>query len=215
MASTDLPAKNIVLVKKLDGVLYKLIIETDSDMVYYSGEDTTLTEKLSDIIDTIRSIKETNDTFDNKFSALMKGAPDTFKTFKEVWDYVNVNGNPESELIKLVDSKVTKKDGYGLSQNDLTDVLAAKLKNGYTKEQLDEKFEIIDDNVKGTVTVHDLDVLKEELNNQLSKISSRLEIIENKPNIELSSNQPTDISDQSSWFQLVSSDTDNTSSKTN
>ena len=137
--------KKIIITKKLNNVLYEMIPKTHSDMVYVDKKyDVTLTEKLYDMCELLQSRKEDVDDIREKYNEIVGGSPESFNTFKEVWDYVNINGDPTSELINLIESKQAAEEGKGLSTNDFTDYLYEKLKNGYSKEELDKKFNVID-----------------------------------------------------------------------
>ena len=216
-------SKDIILTKKLNHVLYELIVKTRGYMVYVDedgkSDKITLTEKLSDIADALLEINEKCDTFDNKFADLMRDAPETFDSFKEVWDYVNINGDPKSELIAMIESKQDKEEGKGLSTHDLTDVLYEKLTNDYTREELDEKFEIIDQrfNDEHELIVNDINELKEEFNRELedlvqateakfSALTDRVIFLENDPNVKVSEEQPDGLVDYDTWYKVVSKD---------
>ena len=119
-------SKNIVLTRKLDGVVYEIMVKTVADMVYVD-DSTTLTEKLYDIADLFTEYGNRQNELAEAYSKLVAGADENYNTFKEIWDYININGNPKSELIQLIESKQTSEEGKGLSTNDLTDVLYEKL----------------------------------------------------------------------------------------
>ena len=137
-------SKNLVLTKKLNNVIYEMMVKTNSDMVYVN-EDTTLTEKLYDISELFTKAFDSYDELKEAYDELTVGSVEGFKSFKEIYDYVNINGNPESELIKLIKSKQDAVDGKGLSTNDFTDILYEKLVHGYSKEELNDKFKIVFD----------------------------------------------------------------------
>ena len=130
---------NTVLTKKVNNTIYELMVRTTTDQVL-DKNGVTVTEQLSNIFDLLttskREVKEIRDEYDR----ICGDAPEFFNSFKEVWDYVNVNGDPKSELLKLINSKVESEEGKGLSTNDFTDILKEKLEKGYTAKELDEKF---------------------------------------------------------------------------
>lgn len=180
--------KNVILTRKLNNVLYDLMVKTTIDMVY-DGEY-TLTERLSDIADALQTNYEDIKSVSEQFAKLVDAAPVTFQTFKEIWDYVNINGKPESELIKLIRSKQDAEPDKGLSSNDLTDILYEKLVNNYTREELDAKFKIIID----------------ESDN--ARFSERVAKLENAPNIlcSESATAPTGVVDYGCWYQIIRKD---------
>lgn len=136
-------AKNVVLTKTLNGVIYALAIRTSTDMVFTTDYKYTLTELLQDIEGALTDHSKKIATVSEGFNALMKDCPEEFNTIKKIADYLNINGDPKSALIKMIESKQDAEEGKGLSTNDFTDLLKTKLENGYSKEDLDDKFEII------------------------------------------------------------------------
>ena len=154
-------------------------------MVYVNDEQ-TLTEKLFDITELLTDFKGDYDELKKAFDEIVKDADESFNTFKEVWDYVNINGDSKSELIKLIEKKQNSEEGKGLSTNDFTDIMFEKLKNGYSREELDAKFKII---------------LEQD-----NRITKRIEDIENRPNILISEKDDSSIPDYSCWYQIISKD---------
>jgi len=136
-------SKNIVLTKTLNGVVYALAIRTTTDMVFTTDYKYTLTELLQDIESALTDHSKKIATVSEGFNALMKDCPEEFNTLKKIADYLNINGDPKSALIQMIEAKQDAEEGKGLSTNDFTDLLKTKLENGYSKEDLDEKFEII------------------------------------------------------------------------
>ena len=180
-----LPSKYVVLTKKLNNIMYELIVKTNSDMVYV-GKEETLTEKLcafSKVLTTnsrdIRDIREL-------YNEIIDGSEESFNSFKEVWDYVNINGNPESELIKLIKAKQDAEEGKGLSQNDLTDLLYEKLVNDYSAEDLDKKFRIIVGSVKD--------------------IRMEVRELKKRNNAYIGASVPKEVKHGDVWYQIVSVD---------
>lgn len=187
-------SKNIILTKKLNNVVYELMVKTNSDMVYVEDQK-TLTEKLYDITELLTNYGGKYEELYDAYTEILDGAPETFRTFKEIWDYLNINGDPKSELIKLIESKQTAEEGKGLSTHDFDDIMYEKLKNNYTKEELDEKFEIVIDHTNKTI-----EALKED-------ISKKIDDINNRPNILIAeSHDEISIPDYSCWYHIVSKD---------
>lgn len=207
--------KKIVITKKLNNVLYEMIPKSHADMVYVDKKYTvTLTEKLYDMCELLQTRKEDIDDIRKKYNEIIGDAPDDFNTFKEVWDYVNINGDPTSELIKLIESKQAAEEGKGLSTHDLTDVLYEKLKYGYSKEELDKKFNAIDDrflDIESTIEEN-----KEELNKRIDdEIDTRenedIEIKDRlvRHNTYMSKMAPTEldgVEDNTTWYKIISED---------
>lgn len=188
-------SKNLILTKKLNNVVYELMVKTNSDMVYV--DDThTLTERLSNITDFFTDFRGDYDELKKAFDEVLHGAPETFNTFKEVWDYVNINNNPKSALIQLIESKQAAEEGKGLSTHDFSDVMYEKLKNGYSKEELDAKFEIIIDTTNKTI-----EALSDDINKKIDDINNRPNIIVTETRI-----QDYVIPDYSCWYHIMSKD---------
>lgn len=188
-------SKNLVLTKKLNNVVYELMVKTNTDMVYVD-DNHTLTEKLSDITDLLTDFHGDYDELKENFINVLQGAPETFNSFKEVWDYVNVNNNPKSALIQLIESKQAAEEGKGLSTNDFTDVMYEKLKNGYSRQELDDKFEIIIDQTTKTI-----EAFEEEIYKKIDEINKRPNILVSETGIGVGA-----ISDYSCWYHIVSKD---------
>lgn len=178
-----MPTKNVVLTHKFNKVVYALAIRTTTDVVYDKEYKYTLTEMLSDITDALVSNFQKIAKVSEAFDHLMADCPEEFNTLKEIADYINVNGDPKSELIQLIDTKVDKEEGKGLSSNDFTDVLKAKLENDYTAEQLTEIF-------------NNQDAIN-------ASISQRVLILEETPNIIVDDNEEgTHVPDNNVWMML-------------
>lgn len=198
--------KDVVLTKKLNNVLYELMVKTNSDMVYVSDR-VTLTEKLCEFTDKLFSDDTRIQGLENAYHKLVVGAPATFQTFKEVWDYVNINGNPKSELIKLIESKEAHVEGKGLSTHDLTDILYEKLVNDYTAEELNEKFHDI--NVKFGTVEEKVEHLEENvtgIREDLDDLTDRVEVLEKTPNVPVTAEFPMSLKNSDCYFQIVSED---------
>ena len=220
---------NVIFSKKLNNVLVELMPMTNSDMVYVDRHYTeTLTERLWDIAELLSTDRQHIADLQDRYDELVDGAPTEYNTFKEIWDYINVNGDPKSALIELIDTKVDKEEGKGLSTHDLTDLLYEKLVNDYTKEELVERFAIVENQISdihATInerfTVYDRtlrdheerlrqlehtsDALEEEVGNH----EGRIENIEEAPNAyttEDPEDVPPDATNQSFYYYIVSKD---------
>lgn len=188
---------NTVLTKKVNNTIYELMVRTTTDQVL-DKNGVTVTEQLSNIFDLLttskREVKEIRDEYDR----ICGDAPEFFNSFKEVWDYVNVNGDPKSELLKLINSKVESEEGKGLSTNDFTDILKEKLEKGYTAKELDEKFEVVK---KGQA---DFEV---EIEQRIEKVENRVKALEEEPNICIASDpSEVKVDNGEMWFLVVSKD---------
>ena len=189
--------KNFVLTKKINNSIYELMVKSVSDMIYVDDQ-TTLTEKLADIIDLLATHTETFAEFKTRLNEIVANSEDQAKKLKDVWEYVNANGDPKSELIKLIDSKVTAEDGKGLSSNDFTTFLKEKLENDYTKEELNEKFTVLlKQNESITSAIN-------ELKSSVNDVKAEVEEMKKEPNIRMSENAAiAGLEDGNCWFQII------------
>ena len=188
-------SKYTVLTKKIDNIMYELFVKTHSDMVYVN-DTTTLTETLVKLSDLLTDSKKTEAELWEEYNKLTNGAPDRFNTFKEVWDYVNVNGDPKSELIQLIEKKQNAEEGKGLSTHDFTDLLYDKLKNDYTASQLDEKFRII---------IKDQNTIKDTIEENQKATQKQIEEIKSAPNIFVGTKEESEnvVKNGDIWYEII------------
>ena len=188
-------SKYTVLTKKIDNIMYELFVKTHSDMVYVN-DTTTLTETLVKLSDLLTDSKKTEAELWEEYNKLTNGAPDRFNTFKEVWDYVNVNGDPKSELIQLIEKKQNAEEGKGLSTHDFTDLLYDKLKNDYTACQLDEKFRII---------IKDQNTIKDTIEENQKATQKQIEEIKSAPNIFVGTEEESEkvVKNGDIWYEII------------
>ena len=184
-------SKNTILTKKLNNIIYELLVKTSSDMVY-TDSSTTLTETLSDISDILSNQNKSFEEVMSDIKALTKGADHLQDEIKEIYDYININGDPKSALIKMIEGKVDAEEGKSLTSNDFTDVLKEKLENGYTKEELDEKFLLVIDEI------HKADT---------EGIVQRIDALEKRVNIVVSTDDTaaSKLPDGSIWYEVKQS----------
>ena len=188
-------SKYTVLTKKIDNIMYELFVKTHSDMVYVN-DTTTLTETLVKLSDLLTDSKKTETELWEEYNKLTNGAPDRFNTLKEVWDYVNVNGDPKSELIQLIEKKQNAEEGKGLSTHDFTDLLYDKLKNDYTASQLDEKFRII---------IKDQNTIKDTIEENQKATQKQIEEIKSAPNIFVGTEEESEnvVKNGDIWYEII------------
>ena len=180
-------SKYTVLVKKINNVVYELLVKTHADMVYVDDKK-TLTERLIEITNLFTTTGKELDKIREMYEDIM-GDESGFSSFKEVWDYLNIHGDPKSELIKLIESKQDSEEGKGLSTNDFTDIMYEKLKNDYTRKELEEMFEIIETKTND---------LKEKTDDLEEKVTE----LEEKQNNEVAVSSEH-VKDGDVWFQII------------
>lgn len=135
-------AKNVILRKKIEGVIYDLLPQTNFDQVLQVGDNKTLTQVVTELLASIGE-KASNTEFQQyktAFDGLMQDAPDTYDTLKEIGDYITSHQSEYQALLAISGNKVDKEEGKGLSTEDFTTELKTKLEQLYTKAQIDGLF---------------------------------------------------------------------------
>ncbi len=98
--------------------------------VVWKETETTLDSALASIIAEL-SGQASGEAVDAKISAaideLIGGAPETYDTLKEIADYIESHKDVVTALNEAIGNKVNKIDGKGLSAEDFTAALKAKL----------------------------------------------------------------------------------------
>ena len=124
--------KHIMDTIKVDNEFKALIAKSDGEnvAVTYKGAEMTLSAALTQIATSVSNIP-TGENVDAKISAaideLIGGAPETYDTLKEIAEYILNNQDVMSTLNNAIGNKVDKEDGKGLSAEDFTAALKAKL----------------------------------------------------------------------------------------
>ena len=152
------PTINLTLRRKINDVLTDLMVKTISDQVYID-ERTTLTMELNNLIRMINLKADQSDfsELERKFNDLVEDAPETLDTLREIGEYIDQHREEFEVLTQLVDTKVDKEEGKGLSSNDFTDELKEKLESLYTNPEIDAKFNAVSeqfDSVTGILNEH-------------------------------------------------------------
>lgn len=134
-------AKNIIIRKQIEGVLYDLMPKTLTSQVY-DDNNTQLATLLSDIATQIAAKAANTDlqALKTKFDNLVKDAPEAYDTLLEISTWIGTHKDEYDALVGLIATKVTAEEGKGLSTNDFTDAYKEKLEALYTKDALDTKF---------------------------------------------------------------------------
>ncbi len=124
--------KHILDTIKVDNEFKALIAKSDGEnvAVTYKGAEMTLSAALTQIATSVSNIP-TGENVDAKISAaideLIGGAPETYDTLKEIAEYILNNQDVMSTLNNAIGNKVDKEEGKGLSAEDFTAALKAKL----------------------------------------------------------------------------------------
>lgn len=117
---------------KVENELKEIIAKSDGEnvTVTYNGAEMTLSAALAQIAMSVSDIP-TGENVDAKISAaiddLIGGAPETYNTLQEIAEYILNNQDVMTTLNNAIGGKVDKEDGKGLSAEDFTTALKAKL----------------------------------------------------------------------------------------
>lgn len=141
-------AKNVILRKKIQNVLYDLLPQTSFAQVI-NGESQTLEQVVQALTNQIAGKADTSavSALSTRLDNLIQDAPEAYDTLKEISDYIATHQDEYTALQTLVGDKVTKEEGKGLSTNDFTNELKTKLEQLYDKAALDGKFSTLQGSV--------------------------------------------------------------------
>ena len=116
---------------RIEGQILDILIKSKIDNIYLTN-GSLLLDKLI-ILNNKLNKKADNNSINDKiyssFSKLVGEAPETFDTLKEIADYIDKNDEALDIINKLIESKIDKEEGKGLSTNDFTDEFKYKLEN--------------------------------------------------------------------------------------
>ena len=135
-------AKNVILRKKIEGVIYDLLPKTGFDQVIQASDNKTLATVVTELLASIASKADNSEfqSYKSAFDGLMQDAPDTYDTLKEIGDYITSHQDEYEALLAISGNKVDKVPGKQLSTEDFTTELKTKLEQLYTKAQIDGLF---------------------------------------------------------------------------
>ena len=157
-------AKNVILRKKIEGVIYDLLPKTGFDQVIQASDNKTLATVVTELLASIAS-KADNSEFQNyktAFDGLMQDAPETYNTLKEIGDYITSHTSEYEALLAISNNKVDKVPGKQLSTEDFTTELKTKLEALMDNATLQDKITKLEQRVSaietgGSVDPEDLD----------------------------------------------------------
>lgn len=231
----QLETKDFILTKKIHNIVYELAPKTRSNMVYMNDDEkVTLTEKIIEICDLLGTNKEQIDDLREALEAIIGEVTESqFQSFKDVWNYVNIEEDSKSVIAEMFKQKVTVEEGKGLSSNDFDDLSKEKLDDLYTKAELDILMEDIGNKLSTLNETSELlaekianaeDAVKtadekltnisnyiknrfDEVDEKFVKIEDELKELKEKPNI-ICSNNPLDDPvlkslSNGTWFHLI------------
>lgn len=125
--------KKAIPQKKVEGVVTDLMVKTSAENVVVDAAGKTLSAALSEII-TDMAGKATASDIDTRINALIGAAPTALDTLVEIADALNNDPDFAATMTTQLAGKVDKVAGKGLSTEDFTADLKAKLEGitGYT-----------------------------------------------------------------------------------
>ena len=158
----QLETKDFILTKKIHNIVYELAPKTRANMVYMNDDEkVTLTEKIIELCDLLGKNKEQIDDLREALEAIIGEVTESqFQSFKDVWNYVNIEEDSKSVIAEMFKQKVTVEEGKGLSSNDFDDLSKEKLDDLYTKAELD--------------------ILMEDIGNKLTTLNETSELFANR-----------------------------------
>lgn len=139
----------VILSKKIDNVLYNLMVRTTTDNVYHG--DTTLTEILQLIENTFRTKADGKDVeaIQKKLRQFFKDAPEDYQTIVDIVNYINTCEDSMKELKILlgekVDTDVFNKSNQAIIQaiNDVKTEFYKRLEDKVSGEDFQKELEAI------------------------------------------------------------------------
>lgn len=203
--------KNVILKKKIEGVIYDLMVKTNSDLVY-TAEGKTITTVLSEILTKVDT-KVDQAAIDTAIGNLVDGAPEAYNTLKEIADYISTHGTEYTALQALVGDKVAKSD-YNTKMTALDASIAAldtAIKSVDTtafvkKTDYDTKMNSIDTEIanlkNGTsLSIGAGDITETDAKQFISKTEK--EKLASVGRFIVSATQPADLTDQDLWAEEI------------
>ena len=167
--------KNAIIQKKIDGIIYDLMVKTNTANVICDDGVTTLSSKISTLV-TDLATKLTGADVDARIQEVVGAAPEALNTLEELANALNDDagfaGALSIHLTSLdtaVASKVDKVAGKGLSTKDFTTVLKTKLEGltAYTHPSTHPATMIVEDSTHRFTT----DAEKATWNNKVDKVT--------------------------------------------
>ena len=119
--------KHVIMQQKIEGAIDDLMVRTDTDSLVVNQETgKTLTTELAEIVALIAG-KATPEDIDARIDALIGAAPTALDTLKEIADALDNDPDFAATMTTQLAGKVDKVAGKGLSTEDFTAELKAKL----------------------------------------------------------------------------------------
>ena len=139
--------KNAILKAKINNEILELMVKSNAANIMVD-ETSTLADKLTEILANLATkatTEEVSTAVSTAIDGLIDGAPATYDTLKEIADYIASHEDVVTALNAAIGNKVDKEEGKGLSANDFTNELLAKLNSlDPTKQHTHENKAVLD-----------------------------------------------------------------------
>lgn len=174
--------KNITLKKEISGVLYDLMVKTSAEQVTgsYNSSEMTL-DQIITALETAVNEKADGEAFatlKTQFENLTGGANEAYDTLVEIGNWITSHQDLYDNLVGLANGKVDKVEGKGLSTEDFTSELKAKL-------------DALPDNT----------TLTQQLNQIEQNVTNIQNTVAESSRVLLSATEPEDLTEKDLWLE--------------
>jgi len=170
----------LAVVKTLVGAELQELLFKTTDAGVKMADGRTLAAFLTDYL--------TEEQVDAKFAALVDGAPEAFDTLKEIADRLAADETLHDTIVGAIADKVDKVAGKGLSTEDFTSTLKAKLEGlqDYTHP-----------------STHSADIITESTTKKFMTPEEKAKL-QNMGRVLIDENEPSDLAEGDVWIQPLS-----------
>ena len=142
---------NVTLKKTVNGIVRELYPKSSTSAIMDISTGEKLSDILSSIIESIgeKISKEDFAKLQESFDTLVNEAPEEYDTLAKIAIALTGHLKDYEELVEIVDKKVDSKDGKDLIETDLIE----KVKELYTKTEMDKKFEELKKSVDDLIKI--------------------------------------------------------------
>lgn len=164
--------KKIIITQKINNVIYEVMPKTHADMVFTDAEYTeNLSHRLSQTAELLSTHGLDIDTLRTRYNAIIQAAPENFQSFKEVYDYLQSDGDPVRAFYDLIGGKRTAEEYPTLTNEQYVDLLYTKLVELYNVNEIDNKFLELSNNINNSLA---------DMDNRISVITSNVTALDTK-----------------------------------
>lgn len=148
-----------ILTKKLNGVIYELMVKTTTHMVY-TEDGYTLTELLNDLLLRIAGLEQGRMETNNRLTRIINQIDGMSERLNELEQYWKNQDNALEKLREIVTTTC-------LTHDDISKELIQKLKDSYSKEEIDTIVDKINEklsNISDIGTIEDQIIAGDTIN---------------------------------------------------